>query len=139
MKKCTPAQTHSEVEGKKKTYFLSHRLRRTKRVGPTESRVIKIKIIKSQTTRLTPAGPSGPFIHALTLSCTAEASLRTVYTANPSLHALREFAQGLNWGVTAGRNEVVDPVEAHSACSATVCLRSLTEIRCSGTFLPPSS
>lgn len=122
VKKCSASRNALRGEEKKDIFPFSL-LWRTMSVGPTESRVIKIKINGSQTTRLTPAGPTGPFIHALTLSCTAEASLRTVYTANPSLHALREFAQGLNWGVTAGCNEVVEAVEADSACSATVCLR----------------
>lgn len=31
-------------------------------------------------------GLTGPFIHAVTLPCTAEAPVRSVYTANPSLH-----------------------------------------------------
>lgn len=93
-KSATPAQTQSEGKRKKnKTDFFFHQLCRTMSVGPTESRVIKIKINGSQATRLTLAGPTGPFIHALTLSCTAQASLGTVYTANPSLHALREFVQ----------------------------------------------
>lgn len=80
-------------------------------------------------------GPTSPFIHALTRSCTAEASVRTVYPANPSLHALWGFAQGLNWGVKAGCDEVVEVAEAHSACSETVCLHAPPKIRCSGMFL----
>lgn len=44
------------------------------------------------------SSPTSPFIHPLTLSCTAEALVMTVYTANPSLHALGGFAQGQDWG-----------------------------------------
>lgn len=92
-----PRQHKRTPNGRGKNIF-SFSLCRTKSVGPTKSRVIEIKINGPQTTRLTPAGPTGPFIHALTLSCTAEASLRTVYTANPSLHALREFGGVGGWG-----------------------------------------
>lgn len=51
----------------------------------------------------------------------------TVYTANPTLHALGGGCAGLHWGVRAGRNEVVEVVEAHFAWSARVCPHNPTK------------
>lgn len=131
--------TQMQSEGiKKKTYFLCPWLCRTMSVRAMESHVIENK--NSFTNDSFDSGRPNRSIHSRT-----DPLMHCWSLIEDCIHCKSLFAcpEGVctrpELGVTAGCNEVVEAVEAHSACSAPVCPSILAKIPCSGTVLPLSS